>query len=224
MASRGLDFPNVAYVFNYELPTNIDDYIHRIGRTGRCGNSGKAISFINENNLMLVKDLYNLFLKLNQEIPPWFEQLYDQNKTKHNYSNKYGKQGFTKFNSHNNFNYSINNNNNNKKRDKEKNFYYQNRVDTELTKHRSENDTFTEKPRFYNSQKENRVETEGLQKSYSLFEEPNRGGNGSQKSNFDKFNKMHVATNEKFPRAKYNNKDYNNLMFLEWLWQETLEL
>lgn len=50
VASRGLDFPNVSYVFNFDMPKNIEDYIHRIGRTGRVGNKGKAISFYNNNN------------------------------------------------------------------------------------------------------------------------------------------------------------------------------
>jgi ATP-dependent RNA helicase DDX3X len=41
VASRGLDIPNVTHVVNYDLPTDIDDYVHRIGRTGRAGNVGK---------------------------------------------------------------------------------------------------------------------------------------------------------------------------------------
>jgi ATP-dependent RNA helicase DDX3X len=76
VASRGLDFPNIPYVFNFDLPKNIDDYIHRIGRTGRCGNKGTAISFINDTNKPIVKDLYNLFKKHRQEIPEFFEELY----------------------------------------------------------------------------------------------------------------------------------------------------
>ena len=40
VASRGLDIPDVRMVINYDLPTNIEDYVHRIGRTGRCGNLG----------------------------------------------------------------------------------------------------------------------------------------------------------------------------------------
>lgn len=78
VASRGLDFPNIPYVFNFDLPKNIDDYIHRIGRTGRCGNKGTAISFINETNKPIVKDLYNLFKKHKQEIPEFFEELFQK--------------------------------------------------------------------------------------------------------------------------------------------------
>lgn len=37
VAARGLDIPNVLHVINYDLPNNIDDYVHRIGRTGRAG-------------------------------------------------------------------------------------------------------------------------------------------------------------------------------------------
>ena len=76
VASRGLDFPSVSYVFNFELPTNIEDYVHRIGRTGRVGNSGIAISFVNEGNKPIIKDMYLLMKKLNQEIPSWFENMY----------------------------------------------------------------------------------------------------------------------------------------------------
>lgn len=75
VASRGLDFPNIPYVINFDLPNNIDDYIHRIGRTGRCGNKGTAYSFINDN-CRITRDLYKLFIKSGQEIPDWFENLY----------------------------------------------------------------------------------------------------------------------------------------------------
>lgn len=47
VASRGLDIPNVSHVINYELPQSYEDYIHRIGRTGRASNKGKALTFIN---------------------------------------------------------------------------------------------------------------------------------------------------------------------------------
>jgi ATP-dependent RNA helicase DDX3X len=49
VASRGLDIPNVMHVINYDLPNNIDDYVHRIGRTGRAGHEGLATAFIASN-------------------------------------------------------------------------------------------------------------------------------------------------------------------------------
>eukprot|EP00341_Mesodinium_pulex_P005812 CAMPEP_0116893620 /NCGR_PEP_ID=MMETSP0467-20121206/3559_1 /TAXON_ID=283647 /ORGANISM="Mesodinium pulex, Strain SPMC105" /LENGTH=74 /DNA_ID=CAMNT_0004563363 /DNA_START=1314 /DNA_END=1538 /DNA_ORIENTATION=+ len=45
LTARGLDM-KVDLVINYEMPNNLDDYKHRIGRTGRIGNEGKAISFL----------------------------------------------------------------------------------------------------------------------------------------------------------------------------------
>ena len=44
VAARGLDSPSVSHVFNYDIPTHSEDYVHRIGRTGRAGREGKAIS------------------------------------------------------------------------------------------------------------------------------------------------------------------------------------
>jgi len=46
VAARGLDIKNVTHVINYTVPQTYDDYIHRIGRTGRAGNKGKALTFI----------------------------------------------------------------------------------------------------------------------------------------------------------------------------------
>ena len=44
VAARGLDIPLVSHVFNFDIPTNAEDYVHRIGRTGRAGRTGTAIS------------------------------------------------------------------------------------------------------------------------------------------------------------------------------------
>jgi probable ATP-dependent RNA helicase DDX4 len=48
VAARGLDIPDVKHVVNYDLPQDIDEYVHRIGRTGRIGNKGKATSFFEQ--------------------------------------------------------------------------------------------------------------------------------------------------------------------------------
>ena len=87
VASRGLDFPNVSYVFNFDMPKNIEDYIHRIGRTGRVGNKGKAISFYNENNKQIGFALVNELKKSGQKIPEFLEEFDYYNN--YNYSNNY---------------------------------------------------------------------------------------------------------------------------------------
>ena len=46
VASRGLDINNISHVINYDIPQNYDDYIHRIGRTGRAGKKGYALTFV----------------------------------------------------------------------------------------------------------------------------------------------------------------------------------
>ena len=49
VASKGLDFPDVQHVINFDMPKEIENYVHRIGRTGRCGKTGVATTFINKN-------------------------------------------------------------------------------------------------------------------------------------------------------------------------------
>ena len=50
IAARGLDIPDVTHVINFDFPMQSDDYIHRIGRTGRAGNEGCALTFITSND------------------------------------------------------------------------------------------------------------------------------------------------------------------------------
>ncbi|RKP39610.1 ATP-dependent RNA helicase DED1, partial [Dimargaris cristalligena] len=71
VAARGLDIPNVTHVINYDLPSDIDDYVHRIGRTGRAGNMGLSTSFFNRGNKNIVRGLITLLKEANQEIPQW---------------------------------------------------------------------------------------------------------------------------------------------------------
>ena len=73
VAARGLDIPNVTHVINYDLPSDIDDYVHRIGRTGRAGNTGVSTAFFNRGNRNIVRDLVELLREANQEIPAWLE-------------------------------------------------------------------------------------------------------------------------------------------------------
>lgn len=66
IAARGLDIDTLRYVINFELPGVTEDYIHRIGRTGRAGSTGKAITFVSAQERRHLKDIQR-FLK--KEIP-----------------------------------------------------------------------------------------------------------------------------------------------------------
>lgn len=57
VAARGIDVQNISHVINFDLPRNIEDYVHRIGRTGRAGAKGKACSLVGQRDAPLVKKI-----------------------------------------------------------------------------------------------------------------------------------------------------------------------
>ncbi len=63
VAGRGIHVDGVSHVYNYDLPEELEDYVHRIGRTGRAGASGVAISFASEDDAFLLPDLEQLLGK-----------------------------------------------------------------------------------------------------------------------------------------------------------------
>ena len=78
VASRGLDFPSVYCVVNFDLPQTNDDYIHRVGRTGRVGQEGRALTFIDgmdETNRM---KLIHFLKHQGQEVPEWIDDSISQ--------------------------------------------------------------------------------------------------------------------------------------------------
>ncbi|XP_017058487.1 ATP-dependent RNA helicase bel isoform X1 [Drosophila ficusphila] len=75
VAARGLDIPHVKHVINFDLPSDVEEYVHRIGRTGRMGNLGVATSFFNEKNRNICSDLLELLIETKQEIPSWMEDI-----------------------------------------------------------------------------------------------------------------------------------------------------
>jgi ATP-dependent RNA helicase DDX5/DBP2 len=70
VAARGLDVKDVRIVINFDMPGTAEDYVHRIGRTGRAGAKGVAISFFTEKHARLAGEIVNLLREANQEIPP----------------------------------------------------------------------------------------------------------------------------------------------------------
>jgi ATP-dependent RNA helicase DeaD len=60
VAARGLDIKNVTHVFNYDVPKNPDDYVHRIGRTARAGEAGKAITILENRDFEFFQAVLNL--------------------------------------------------------------------------------------------------------------------------------------------------------------------
>eukprot|EP00941_MAST-03F_sp_MAST-3F-sp1_P001573 g1573.t1 len=71
IAAKGLDFPEIQHVINFDMPREIENYVHRIGRTGRSGKTGVATTFINRTVAeSALKDLKGLLKEAKQRIPP----------------------------------------------------------------------------------------------------------------------------------------------------------
>lgn len=81
VASKGLDFAEVQHVINYDMPEDIENYVHRIGRTGRSGKTGVATTFINKSNdESILLDLKHLLMESKQVVPPFLLELYPEEK------------------------------------------------------------------------------------------------------------------------------------------------
>lgn len=79
LASRGLDIKEVNLVINFDMPNNIEDYVHRIGRTGRAGKKGTSVAFCDEykmsQNPRFCKELRDILFDAKQTVPPELERL-----------------------------------------------------------------------------------------------------------------------------------------------------
>lgn len=108
VAARGLDIPRVAHVVNFDLPNDIDDYVHRIGRTGRAGKMGLATAFFNDNNMSLAKPLADLMQEANQEVPAWLTRYAARasygggNRNRRSGGSRFGGRDFRRDGQHNN--------------------------------------------------------------------------------------------------------------------------
>ncbi|KAM9728665.1 putative ATP-dependent RNA helicase DDX52 [Menidia menidia] len=83
LLARGIDFKGVNLVLNYDFPTSAVEYIHRIGRTGRAGHQGKAITFFTENDKPLLRSIANVIKQAGCPVPDYmigFKKIHSKEK------------------------------------------------------------------------------------------------------------------------------------------------
>uniref|UniRef100_A0A452Q7I1 RNA helicase n=1 Tax=Ursus americanus TaxID=9643 RepID=A0A452Q7I1_URSAM len=69
LASRGLDVNDITHVYNYDFPRNIEEYVHRVGRTGRAGKTGLSITLMTQNDWKIATELIKILKRANQRVP-----------------------------------------------------------------------------------------------------------------------------------------------------------
>lgn len=75
VASRGIDIKDLTHVVNLDFPRHIEEYVHRVGRTGRAGKTGIALSFITRSDWAHARELIKILEEANQEVPDELEQM-----------------------------------------------------------------------------------------------------------------------------------------------------
>jgi superfamily II DNA/RNA helicase len=102
VAARGLDIPVIKHVINYDLPQVPEDYIHRIGRTGRAGKDGSALTFLTNNDRSMWRSIQKLIdpdFKLKEEARPnnqKSKKFSKKNKLKKKFKNKFSNNKLSK--------------------------------------------------------------------------------------------------------------------------------
>ncbi|XP_011219786.1 probable ATP-dependent RNA helicase DDX43 [Ailuropoda melanoleuca] len=94
LASRGLDVLDITHVYNYDFPRNIEEYVHRVGRTGRAGRTGISITLLTRNDWRVAGELINILERAQQSIPEDLVAMakrYEANKLKKEMEEKLGK-------------------------------------------------------------------------------------------------------------------------------------
>merc|ERR1739845_256676 len=69
LLARGIDVQQVSLVINYDLPQNMENYLHRIGRSGRFGRKGVAINFVTNNDVRAMKEIERYYHTQIEEMP-----------------------------------------------------------------------------------------------------------------------------------------------------------
>ncbi|KAI7741372.1 hypothetical protein M8C21_000832, partial [Ambrosia artemisiifolia] len=75
VAARGLDVKDIRVVVNYDFPTGVEDYVHRIGRTGRAGATGEAYTFFGDQDAKYASELVKVLEGANQRVPPELREM-----------------------------------------------------------------------------------------------------------------------------------------------------
>ena len=191
VAARGLDIPVIKHVINYDLPQVPEDYIHRIGRTGRAGKDGSALTFLTNSDR-------NMWRSIQKLIDPNFKtfQEIEKNRSK---KNKKGKKSFNKkknFRDKNKFfkkedrkKSSFNKNKKFSKKDYNKRSNFKDKKksfnkDHKRSKFKKKETTvgYTNNPKYFSKKQENPIENENFkQKS---FKKKNKFKNRKRPKNF----------------------------------------
>lgn len=73
--ARGLDFPHLKTVINFDFPNSLVEYIHRVGRTGRAGKEGRAVTFFTEGDQVMLREVAGMLDESGVEVPDWILKL-----------------------------------------------------------------------------------------------------------------------------------------------------
>ena len=93
VAARGLDVKDIRVVVNYDFPTGVEDYVHRIGRTGRAGATGIAYTFFGDQDAKHASDLIKILEGANQRVPPELRELASRGGGGFGRNRRYGSGG-----------------------------------------------------------------------------------------------------------------------------------
>uniref|UniRef100_A0A8D8QF13 RNA helicase n=2 Tax=Cacopsylla melanoneura TaxID=428564 RepID=A0A8D8QF13_9HEMI len=93
VAARGLDVDDVKFVINFDYPNNSEDYIHRIGRTGRSENTGTSYTFFTQSNGRQAKDLIDVLTESNHPVDPKLSALASRSGGSSGGYSRYGRSG-----------------------------------------------------------------------------------------------------------------------------------
>ena len=93
LLARGLDFVGVRAVVNYDFPASADEYVHRVGRTGRGGTPGKAFTFFTEKDAGRLRPVAAAVAAAGGEVPAWMLKLAKERKRKRKAKGEGGAEG-----------------------------------------------------------------------------------------------------------------------------------